>query len=381
MHSLLRVLEFKESLRSKVENIIGDDKAGKVHRDPHAKRKPIGCGLTIHPGIGCTYQCSYCYLNDMGISTSHIEPYTLSGVELVYALLSNPYFVPTVYGTFLPFGSITEPFHPKIKSKTLEFMRNVRYWLKNPIQFSTKAYIDYELALKIREACNGLVSPLITIITLKHYKLLEPHAPPPTLRLESIANLRRVGLKPQVFIRPIIPGINDDEVVNIVSTSIEYGACSAVIGGFRASKNILSKLEKLGFNMSRIVDRVTIGKGVFYEVKTRDIRRDIIEKMPKKITCHITACCACAFVHKVPCWGLDWIKGTCMSCPLQCWNRVVEITADDVMEVLEYFNVKGISDVKVSKTKITLKATRRKIKEHIVIILETLTRRKVIIIR
>ncbi|MEM4497864.1 MAG: radical SAM protein, partial [Nitrososphaerota archaeon] len=39
-----------------------------ARRDPHARRLPRPCGLTVHTGLGCKFGCLYCYIYDMGFS-------------------------------------------------------------------------------------------------------------------------------------------------------------------------------------------------------------------------------------------------------------------------------------------------------------------------
>ncbi|MEM3394204.1 MAG: radical SAM protein, partial [Candidatus Methanomethylicia archaeon] len=95
-----------------------------------------------------TNQCIYCYIQDMGFNFKRITPYGLNGLELAYALLSNPYYMPTMYGTYLAIGSVTEPFHELVVNKTIEYLRAIEE-LENPVQFSTKEYIDEETAKKI----------------------------------------------------------------------------------------------------------------------------------------------------------------------------------------------------------------------------------------
>ena len=62
--------------------------------DPHARRLPRACGITIHTAIGCPNACLYCYIQDMGFEFKEAKPYPLNEIQIVIALLANEYFLP-----------------------------------------------------------------------------------------------------------------------------------------------------------------------------------------------------------------------------------------------------------------------------------------------
>ncbi|RLE48920.1 MAG: radical SAM protein, partial [Candidatus Methanomethylicota archaeon] len=195
--------------KANLERKLSSASISKAKSDFHAKRKPRPCGLTIHSAIGCPNSCLYCYIQDMGFDFAEAKPYGLTGDELLYALLTNPYFIPSRWGTFLAFGSIADPFNVAATNKTIEYLNTISI-LGNPCQFSTKAHIDEDLALKL-SSINTPISPLVTIVTIEKARILEPLAPSIEERLETIRNLKEKKLKPMLFLRPIIPGVTDNE--------------------------------------------------------------------------------------------------------------------------------------------------------------------------
>jgi len=379
---LIEYLELKDKVRKELSSLIPENRKRIVERDSHAKRKPIGCGLTIHVGYGCTNRCLYCYIQDMDLSFTSVTSNPLTGLELVYALTLNPYFVPGKLGTFLAFGSITEPFHKVNVSKTLDYMKCIKKYLGNPIQFSTKMYIDLELAKKIRDAAGRNVSPLVSIVTIKMADRLEPNAPPPHLRLETIRNLRKVGLKPQLFMRPVIPTITDVEADTIISLAKSYGSVSVVIGGFRITNRIINRLKEI-YPIDRILiyaKRLPHGKEQI-PLNIIHVRRKILEKARKfNLTCHLHACCACAYTHSVPCWNLCWLKNGCTHCNNECWSKQPKITEEDVREVLEHLNVK-CKNITITEREIVLRIKSKRSPRELPVILSTLTKRKVKILK
>jgi len=86
--------------------------------------------------------------------------------------------------------------------------------------------------------------------------VLEPNAPPPSERLDFIRELRNAGLKPMLFLRPLIPGIVDKEIDDILDEAKSAGAVGVVAGALRVSPLILSRMEKAGINLAEIKRRI-----------------------------------------------------------------------------------------------------------------------------
>ncbi len=295
---LIEMLETKRKLLERIEGLLSDRERLEALKDHHAHRKPRPCGMTIHTGIGCPLKCTYCYIRDMGFPWT-IEPYPLSPLQLVYALLKNPYFIPGERGSFIAIGSVTEPFLEIVKEKTMAYIEAIARYLGNPIQFSTKMYLDIEDAYRLKKVDPG-ISPLVTIVTLKHYDRLEPHAPPPNRRFETIENLSKAGLKPVLFYRPVIPCINYSEYRDIIDKAIEYEVKAVVVGGFRVTENILHRLMEKGFNIECIIKRLhgRLGGSRQVGVRTSDLKKNIISYAREKgVVALPLACTANLYTH------------------------------------------------------------------------------------
>jgi DNA repair photolyase len=287
--------EQKALLISRYQEMVGVDGARRARANHHSKRKPIQCGLTIHPGNDCAYSCIYCYIVDMGFKFRKPEPCELSSEELVLSLLYNPNFIPGRNGTYVAIGSIVEPFQPELKSLTMNYIEQLAK-LDNPIQFSTKSSLTSSEAKAIGLACNW-ISPLVTILTLDEAKarLLEPFAPSPQKRLETIANLADVGLKPFLFLRPILPGIiTADENMNLINEAIRYGSQGVVLGNFRVTRRIVGALKKKGLDASEIERRTRVIDGKQRTVPVQDLRDKIEKQLGNATMVYRRSCCASA---------------------------------------------------------------------------------------
>lgn len=388
----------KESILRKLESKLSRESKNKARSDWHAKRKPRPCGMTIHPALGCSNRCLYCYIQDMGFDFTESRPYALSGDELVYALLSNKYFVPGPYGTYLAFGSITEPFLSKeITSKTIDYLLSAARLLGNPMQISTKSNVSSEVVSNIKRAIKGAsLSVLVTILTLNEEKskIIEPRVPPPEKRLETIKFFAKEGFTVFVFYRPIIPSfLSTDDFEDVVSEAKRYGAAGVVIGGLRITPNIVSRLSKAGINVSEILRRAkekpTATKQV--SVNVSDYKKEFLVIAKEKGLYSLkSACCANTisyFLQKheiIPCAGLCYATGMCADCGIQCYKMVPEVLEEDIVYALNsLIKLNYKPEILVKKYSIGIyldkRSLRRAKKEDITKVMNVIYRRKVVL--
>ncbi len=296
---LLKALEFKHRVAERIRGELTEREAREARKDPHAKREPRPCGLTVHAGTGCSFACVYCYVPDMGIPMSP-KPYRLSGTQLAYAIAVNPYTVLGESGTYLAFGSVTEPFLRETTERTLEYMRAVSRFLKNPVQVSTKAHIDESLASKIKEI-DPSASLLVSITTLR--RELEPGAPSPEARFETIRNLSSKGLHVTLFMRPVIPGISEEDGPKILQAAREF-TDNVIIGGLRVTEGILRRLNFAGVSTEEIESRAIreVKGNEQVPVRVDDVKR-FLTKVAKDLGFKVlpSACAANSLAHRLPC--------------------------------------------------------------------------------
>ena len=327
-------LREKQRIAAELEARLGEREAEEARRDHHAHRPPIACGMTIHTGIGCNYGCLYCYVPDMGFPMKP-RPYPLTGEQLAYALAVNPYFVPGRWGTLLAFGSVTEPFMPETRARALEYLAATRRWLGNPQQISTKTPLDGGDYEEFRKSTEREISVLVTIVTLRYAKVLEPGAPPPQERLRLMERLSRDGYHVSLFLRPIIPGVTDRELDEIMKAARGAGAKAVIPGSLRVTPGILRRLEA-----SRVVpmdeilrrlprrprsgrDQVVLRMTDLKEKAAAAARRYGLRVLPSSCSANIEA-------HRLACWACHW--GPCGDPRLL--PRVDEDGVRDALEAL-----------------------------------------------
>ncbi len=370
MGYLAQLLEAKKRVIEELSSIVGKEGVERARRDHHSRRAPRPCGITIHTGRGCTNACLYCYAMDMGFPRID-EPYPLKVEELVLALAMNPFVIPK--RTFAAFGSVVEPLLPNTAGYTLQCIEAVAKRLRLPCQISTKMLLSEEL-LKRMSRAEPRISLLVTIVTWSYAKVLEPRAPEPEKRIETLRRASAVGIKASLFMRPIIPGITDREAPIILRACLSVGVTSVVLGSLRVTLGVLRRLENARIDVSEIVrrlprrprdprDQVTI--------RARDLKHRVAA-IAKSLgfTIFETACQANVWSHGEYCAACDF--GPCGD-----YSSEPRLTESDVDELLEMIGSRSRCE-SIDRLRVVIRGSLSRDKAEIV---RQATRRIVIVER
>ncbi|MEM0268207.1 MAG: radical SAM protein [Candidatus Korarchaeum sp.] len=301
---LVDLLELKRELRSWIGMKLSSKERREALMDPHSRREPRMCGLTVHPARGCSFGCKYCYIEDMGFSGAP-RVSKLNGLQLAYALLSNPHVLPSEGGTLLAFGSVTEPFLPGVRERTLEYLRVVRGVLRNPVQISTKSYLSQEDASELAEADPDL-SVLVTIPALGYASRVEPFAPKPELRFRTIENLAKKSLHVSVFLRPLIPGVAEEDGPGILELAKGSGARGVVLGTLRVTPKILERMRGAEIHLEDLLSDKNLRSGRQVPIDASLIKSSL-RRISAKLGLRVfpAACSANMDAHSLGCHACD----------------------------------------------------------------------------
>ncbi|HTN96801.1 MAG TPA: PA0069 family radical SAM protein [Nordella sp.] len=190
---------------------------------------------SINPYRGCEHGCSYCYARPthayMGLSPgldfeSKLFAKT-NAASLLRAELSNPHYVPMT----IALGANTDPYQPiereyRITRQILEVLAEFNH----PVGIVTKsALVLRDLDILEDMAKRNLVKVAVSVTTLdpKLARAMEPRAATPPKRLGAIEALSKAGVPTVVMTAPIIPGLNDSELENILKAGYAAGAREA----------------------------------------------------------------------------------------------------------------------------------------------------------
>ncbi len=374
-----KLLRVKEKVLCELENLLSQDQVNEARRDSHSKRSPRPCGVTVHPALGCSFGCVYCYVPSMGFGGKP-RVYPLSGEQLAYALALNPYLVPGEHGTLVAIGSVTEPFmNPATTRRTIEYVSAIKKWLGNPLQAATKSVVSEDDARELTRACGSRMSVLVSITTLRLASKLEPGAPSPKKRLESSRMLSRLGLKVCLFMRPIIPGVTDTEAQLILMEALNHGVTSIVPGSLRVTPLILRRLQAAGIPMGEIrrrMPREPRSEKDQVTLRMSDLKKKIADTARSLgMTVHPSSCSANIEAHNQACWACN--MGLCGD-P----GRLPRVSEEEVEDAVQALGASSCR-ARVRENKIVIEARglskeKARIVEHWI---ATLSRRMVIVKR
>ena len=173
---------------------------------------------TINPYRGCEFACKYCYAR-----YTHEFMEMRDGVDFerkIYvkqqaAWLLRQDLKKVKRGEEIAIGTATDPYQPAERRYGITRMILEEFALHAGLDlgFVTKSNLilrDTELLQKIAKTNQLYVNLTITTLDARLARILEPRAPRPDLRLQTVRKLNQAGVPAGVICAPVIPGITDD---------------------------------------------------------------------------------------------------------------------------------------------------------------------------
>jgi DNA repair photolyase len=195
----------------------------------------IGFDASINPYRGCSHGCVYCFARPtheyLGLSAGlDFESRILvkqDAPELLKKELSSPRWNPQV----LSMSGVTDPYQPverrlRITRRCLGVLAEFR----NPVVIVTKNYLvtrDIDLLSELASHDAAAVAFSLTTLDDDLRRIMEPRTSRPARRLSAVEKLAAGGIPVGVMTAPVIPGLNDHELPNLLSAAAEAGATFA----------------------------------------------------------------------------------------------------------------------------------------------------------
>ena len=197
---------------------------------------------SLNPYRGCRYACPYCYARayhaylDLPVSAFETQIFVKTNLASV---LRAELRRPTWRGEAITIGTSTDPYQPlESQYRTTRQCLEVLAEAENPGSLTTKGTLvnrDVDVLSDLANRAGFSVN--MSLISLDQGLLhkLEPGAPTPLARLQTIGRLAQAGIPVSVFLAPVVPGLTDDpeSLRAVVRAAAEHGASDVWTGALR----------------------------------------------------------------------------------------------------------------------------------------------------
>jgi DNA repair photolyase len=193
--------------------------------------------FSVNPYRGCQHACAYCYARsghhylDWGAGTdfdSKIVVKTNAAELLEHKLRSRSWA-----GDWIAFSGVTDAYQPLEAGYGLtRACLEVCLRAANPVGIITKGSLvrrDAELLGRLQRAAGAHVYVSIPFADGAQCRAIEPWAPPPSARFETLRVLAGAGVPVGVALAPVLPGLNDSQIPEVLERAAEAGASSAFL--------------------------------------------------------------------------------------------------------------------------------------------------------
>jgi DNA repair photolyase len=195
----------------------------------------VGFNAGLNPYRGCEHGCAYCFARptheylgfSAGIDFESKIVVKPAAPELLRRELSKKSWVPQV----IAMSGVTDCYQPI--ERRLELTRRclaVLAEFRNPVAIITKNHLvtrDIDILRELAAFQAVVANISVTSLNPELAKVLEPRASPPQRRLAAISELHAAGIPVRVMMAPIIPGLTDHEMPELLTAAARAGACDA----------------------------------------------------------------------------------------------------------------------------------------------------------
>jgi len=212
---------------------VSEERAGRVITYNRSPDLPFD--RSINPYRGCEHGCVYCFARP-----THAWLGLSPGLDFETRLIARPDAPARLDAELrargyrvapIAIGTNTDPYQPierqyGIARGCLEVLSRFNH----PVAVVTKGtLIERDIDLLADMAARGLAKVGISVTTLDAglARLLEPRAPAPERRLDTVRRLTEAGVPVRLMVSPVVPALTDHEIEAILAAGHEAGAEAA----------------------------------------------------------------------------------------------------------------------------------------------------------
>ncbi|MBX3301761.1 MAG: PA0069 family radical SAM protein [Nitrospira sp.] len=224
---------------------------------------------SVNPYRGCFHACAYCYARPtheywgFGAGTDFESKIVVK--EDAPRLLRQQFEKPAWRGELILFSGNTDCYQPiEAEYGLTRACLQVCAEYHNPVGIITKGALilrDLDVLMQLHHKAWLMVYFSIPFASDEMARKVELQTPSTTKRLSTMKTLSDAGIPTGISIAPIIPGLNDDMIPELLDRAHEAGACAATFSLLRLSGNVepvfLDRMgqafpERIGKIMSRL---------------------------------------------------------------------------------------------------------------------------------
>ncbi len=199
------------------------------------KSPDVGFRFSVNPYRGCFHACAYCYARPthpylgLGAGTDFDRQIVVKVniVERLRQTLAKSSW----QRDLIAFSGDTDCYQPleahyRLTRGCLEACADHQ----TPVAIITKGKLvrrDVDVLQDLTRTAGCRVSVSIPFADDDDARAIEPYASSPTRRFETLRILSDAGIETAVAVAPIIPGLNDDQIPEILQRARDAGATSA----------------------------------------------------------------------------------------------------------------------------------------------------------
>lgn len=198
---------------------------------------------SVNPYRGCFHACAYCYARPTheywGFGAGSDFESKLVVKENAPRLLRQQFELPAWQGELIVFSGNTDCYQPMEADYELtRACLQVCAEYRNPVGIITKGALilrDLDVLRQLHRDAWLMVYFSIPFASDEMARKVEPQTPSITKRFSTMKALSDAGIPTGISIAPIIPGLNEDVIPDLLDRARQAGACTATFSLLRLS--------------------------------------------------------------------------------------------------------------------------------------------------
>ena len=238
------------------------------------KSPDVGFDYSVNCYRGCTHACTYCFSRPtheyLGYGAGTDFERKLVAKIRAPELLRAELMKPSWKGGELTFSFTSDPYvpmeaHYELTRKCL----GVCLEFRNPVGVVTKSALvrrDKDVLKELAMQASAYVFFSIPFRDNETARALEPFTPSPEARFKAMRELADAGIPVGLALAPVIPGLNDSHIPDLLKRARDAGAQSAFMNMLRLPGSVAPYFEerlreKLPTKADRILNHIKEERG------------------------------------------------------------------------------------------------------------------------